>query len=50
MYIALPDVQGRKELFEINMKTLELDRDVDFTELAEKSAGYSGADVANVCR
>lgn len=50
MYIALPDLEGRKELFQINMKSLELDPDVDFTELAEKSNGYSGADVAIVCR
>jgi katanin p60 ATPase-containing subunit A1 len=32
------------------MKGVELDSDVDFDTLAEKSAGYSGADVANVCR
>ncbi len=50
MYIALPDLEGRTELFKINMKSLDLDPDVDFTELAQKSAGYSGADVANVCR
>jgi len=50
VYIALPDLEGRTELFKINMKSLDLDPDVDFTELAQKSAGYSGADVANVCR
>lgn len=32
------------------MKKTELDGDVDLNELATKSAGYSGADVANVCR
>jgi katanin p60 ATPase-containing subunit A1 len=32
------------------MKTVELDPDVNLDELADKSAGYSGADVANVCR
>lgn len=50
IYIPLPDVDGRRELFRINMKTVALDDDVDLNELAEKSAGYSGADVANVCR
>jgi katanin p60 ATPase-containing subunit A1 len=50
IYIPLPDDEGRKALFEINMKKTELDGDVDLNELAAKSAGYSGADVANVCR
>lgn len=50
IYIPLPDLEGRKELFRINMKAVELEGDVDLDELAQKSAGYSGADVANVCR
>jgi katanin p60 ATPase-containing subunit A1 len=50
IYIPLPDLDGRKELFRINMKSIELEGDVNLDELAEKSAGYSGADVANVCR
>ena len=50
IYIPLPDGDGRKELFLINMKSIELHPDVNLDELAEKSQGYSGADVANVCR
>jgi katanin p60 ATPase-containing subunit A1 len=50
VYIPLPDAEGRQELFRINMKGVDLDADVQWTELAEKSCGYSGADVANVCR
>lgn len=50
VYIALPEAAGRKELFRINMKDVELETDVDLEELAERSAGYSGADIANVCR
>lgn len=50
IYIPLPDIEGRKELFRINMKTVKLEPDVNLDELAEKSQGYSGADVANVCR
>lgn len=50
VYIPLPDEEGRKALFSINMKTVEMHPDVNLEELAEKSAGYSGADVANVCR
>lgn len=50
VYIPLPDADGRQELFRINMKGVDLDDDVQWMELAEKSCGYSGADVANVCR
>ena len=50
VYIPLPDLQGREELFRINMLAVELGSDVDIADLAGRSGGYSGADVANVCR
>ena len=50
VYIPLPDTMGRRELFRINMRDVEMDVDVDLDELAERASGYSGADVANVCR
>jgi len=50
VYIPLPDEEGRIALFKINMLTVSKDPDVDWNELAAKSKGYSGADVANVCR
>ena len=50
IYIPLPDGEGRRELFRINMKGTEVDSDIDLEGLADLSAGYSGADVANVCR
>jgi katanin p60 ATPase-containing subunit A1 len=50
IYIPLPDTEGRSELFRINMKAVDMDADVRLEELADRSGGYSGADVANVCR
>jgi katanin p60 ATPase-containing subunit A1 len=50
IYIPLPEAEGRKELFRINMSEVETNPDVDLDELAARSAGYSGADIANVCR
>ena len=50
VYIPLPDIEGRIELFKINMKGIEIEEGIDLHELARKAAGYSGADVANVCR
>lgn len=49
IYIPLPDVASREELFRLNMKGVDM-AGVDFADLARGSAGYSGADVANVCR
>ena len=50
IYIPLPTFKGRVALFNINMKDIDVDTDVNLEALAEKTDGYSGADVANVCR
>lgn len=50
VYIPLPDTPSRCELFRINMKAVRLSEDVRIEELASKCEGYSGADIANVCR
>merc|ERR1712032_706425 len=50
IYIPLPEVAGRTQLFEINLSTIQLGEDVDLQELVRRTEGYSGADVTNVCR
>lgn len=50
VYIPLPDEAGRRELFKINMQEVTIADDVNVDELAVNCAGYSGADIANVCR
>ncbi|CAB1105961.1 unnamed protein product [Ectocarpus sp. CCAP 1310/34] len=50
IYIPLPTEVGRKELFRINLGDVEVDDDVDLDALAGLTDGYSGADVAIVCR
>jgi katanin p60 ATPase-containing subunit A1 len=50
IYIPLPDAEGRRELFRISMREVEVAADVDFDRLGVLSEGYSGADIANVCR
>lgn len=50
IYIPLPTTPGRRQLFEINLKGIEMDPDVDYDKLVEITEGYSGADLANVCR
>src|SRR5262245_3837898 len=47
--IPLPDAEARFKLFEIYLGKRPIDDDVNFAALAEKSAGYSGADIKAIC-
>lgn len=49
IYVELPDLEGRKEIFEVHMRPLKLAGDVDKDFLARQTPGFSGADIANVC-
>ena len=49
IYIELPDLVGRREIFEVHMRGLKLGPDVDKEFLAKQTPGFSGADIANVC-
>eukprot|EP01098_Paradermamoeba_levis_P002133 TRINITY_DN1253_c0_g1_i3.p1 TRINITY_DN1253_c0_g1~~TRINITY_DN1253_c0_g1_i3.p1 ORF type:complete len:276 (+),score=79.55 TRINITY_DN1253_c0_g1_i3:100-927(+) len=50
VYIPLPDHSGREKLFSLNLRSVSLSPDVDVTALAEKSDGYSCADITVLCR
>lgn len=50
VYIPLPNEKGREELFKINLKNIKIDENINFEKLIATTAGYSGADIANVCR
>lgn len=50
IYIPLPSEHGRKVLFDINLRGIKIDEDVNWEDLVNKTKGYSGADIANVCR
>jgi SpoVK/Ycf46/Vps4 family AAA+-type ATPase len=47
VYIPLPNIKGREELFKINLKNVQTER-IDFEKLIKMTEGYSGADIANV--
>jgi len=49
IYVELPDIVGRREIFEVHMRGLKLAPDVDREFLAKQTPGFSGADIANVC-
>jgi transitional endoplasmic reticulum ATPase len=50
IYIPPPDKEGRKEIFRIHLKGKPLADDVNIEWLADKTEGYSGADIEAVCR
>jgi cell division protease FtsH len=50
IFVDLPDLVGRKEIFKVHMRPLKkLATDVDVEQLARQTPGFSGADIANVC-
>ena len=49
VYIPLPDIEGRTALLKINMKGREMDPDVNVSELALLTDGYSADDITKVC-
>ena len=49
IYIPPPDKEARKEIFKIHTKKKPLANDVSLDELAEKTDGYTGADIAALC-
>lgn len=49
IYVELPDLNGRKEIFKVHAKPLKLDPGVDLDFLAKQTPGFSGADIANLC-
>ncbi len=49
IYIDLPDVRERKEIFEVHLRPLKIDEKLDTEFLSKQTPGFSGADIANVC-
>ena len=49
IHVELPDLQERKEIFEVHLRPIKLDESVDIDFLSKQTPGFSGADIANVC-
>ena len=49
IYVDMPDINERKEIFEVHLKPLKLDKAMDIDFLARQTPGFSGADIANLC-
>ena len=49
IYIDLPDLRERKEIFDVHLKPLKSEPKLDVDFLSKQTPGFSGADIANVC-
>jgi cell division protease FtsH len=49
IYVDLPDIKERAEIFQVHIKPLKLNKDVDIDFLSQQTPGFSGADIANLC-
>jgi len=49
IHVELPDMKERKEIFNVHLRPLKLDKTLDVELLAKQTPGFSGADIANVC-
>lgn len=49
IYVDLPDIRERKEIFEVHLAPLKKAEGLDTDFLAKQTPGFSGADIANVC-
>ena len=49
IYVDLPDLNERKEIFKVHLRPIKITEDLDIEFLAKQTPGFSGADIANVC-
>ena len=49
IYVDLPDLNERQEIFKVHLKPLKSTKALDVEFLAKQTPGFSGADIANVC-
>lgn len=49
IFVDMPDLIERKEIFKVHLRPLKLDTTVDIDFLAKQTPGFSGADIANIC-
>ncbi len=49
IHVDLPDLNERKEIFQVHLRPIKTDETLDIDFLARQTPGFSGADIANVC-
>lgn len=48
--LGLPDLETREQIFNVHIKNMPLEKDVDIKKMSKDSSGWTGADIEAVCR
>jgi len=49
IYVDMPDINERKEIFQVHLQPIKLEVKIDIDFLSKQTPGFSGADIANLC-
>ena len=49
IYVDMPDLNERREIFDVHVKPIKISKNIDLDFLARQTPGFSGADIANLC-
>lgn len=49
IYVDLPELSDRIEIFNVHLRNIKVNANLDIEQLARQTQGFSGADIANVC-
>ncbi|HIP32515.1 MAG TPA: ATP-dependent zinc metalloprotease FtsH [Crocinitomicaceae bacterium] len=49
IYVDMPDLNERREIFDVHLKPIKLEEGIDVDFLSRQTPGFSGADIANLC-
>ncbi len=49
IYVDMPDLNERKEIFDVHLKPIKVSANINVDFLARQTPGFSGADIANIC-
>jgi cell division protease FtsH len=49
IYVDMPDLNERKAIFDVHLKPIKVNKNIDRNFLASQTPGFSGADIANIC-
>jgi len=49
IYVDMPDINEREEIFQVHLRPIKLEKEIDVDFLARQTPGFSGADIANLC-
>jgi cell division protease FtsH len=49
IHVDRPDLKEREQIFQVHVKNIKLEKDLDISKLAALTPGFVGADIANIC-